>query len=318
MARKQVIINGKPYFIATLRNNPGNIVIGQNFVGEDGSYKNDRPQPFASFDSKHAGLRALMRDIRTKISHAKAVKSEQGYVPGATQSVRYIVSRFAPEADNNKTEAYINSIIQAVSKANGIPITKTKANSVLIGNNKYAEAGLPDLRVTGADIMAIVRQKIVHENGNTAFLVNGKYVPAIDYYMKDEKMFQAARRMSEVSLDASETTSQDLLDMYYDPRKTQKKEKADYGGLDADTDETNKNFANSMDEPPVLSLDKEMDILPFEEDDQVDIQIQQNKNKTLEELYREIESEQNMNVDKKDIYSETIGGSQENYVDPEV
>ena len=73
-----------------------------------------------------------------------------------------------------------------------------------------------------------------------------------------------------------------------------------------------------MDEPPVLSLDKEMDILPFEEDDQVDIQIQQNKNKTLEELYREIESEQNMNVDKKDIYSETLGGSQENYVDPEV
>jgi|TARA_R110000823_G_scaffold231535_1_gene358197 hypothetical protein len=274
MARKTVVIDGKTYFIATLHNNPGNVVIGQKFVGENGSYKNDRPQPFASFDSKHAGLRALMRDIRTKISHANAVNTEINYKPGATQSVRYIVSRFAPKSDNNKTEAYIQSIIQAVSKANGIPVTKTKANTVKISNTEYASAGLDDLRVSGKDIMAIVEQKIVHENGGTAFLVNGKYVPAVDYYMKDKEMFKAARRMAEVSLVSTETTSKDLLDVYYNPEATIKKEKKIEGGLPAGE------IVNSMDNDPSEIRSS------FEKDDLTELEINKINNQSYDEFYK--------------------------------
>ena len=56
----------------TVFNNPGNIEIGQGYAGETGDTYADR---FAVFDSPQMGVRALGRDLKTKIKKKQAIRS---------------------------------------------------------------------------------------------------------------------------------------------------------------------------------------------------------------------------------------------------
>ena len=88
--------------MAEIYNNPGNIQIGQGFAGTVGEYASDREgggkKPFVEFDSPQMGLRALYRDLQSKI------KDFDG-------DVAKIINKYAP-GNENKTQAYIDSVIK--------------------------------------------------------------------------------------------------------------------------------------------------------------------------------------------------------------
>ena len=82
-------------------NNPGNIEAGQNFDGET-EEKYGEDNRFATFSSPVYGLRALGKDLTTKINR------------GLT-TVRSILEVYAPN-DENKTERYIKFVENKIGK----------------------------------------------------------------------------------------------------------------------------------------------------------------------------------------------------------
>ena len=83
-------------------NNAGNIEQGQGFAGETGeTYANDRATPFVVFDTPQMGMRAIFRDIKTKI------KKHDGLLWN-------IVSEYAPPSENN-TDLYYEKLKAAVN-----------------------------------------------------------------------------------------------------------------------------------------------------------------------------------------------------------
>jgi len=81
----------------TIFNNPGNIEQGQKYAGETGeTYANDRERPFVVFDSPEMGIRALAKDLTTKIKRHKG-------------DITKIITEYAPNNEND-TKAYINFV----------------------------------------------------------------------------------------------------------------------------------------------------------------------------------------------------------------
>jgi hypothetical protein len=86
----------------TQYNNPANIEIGQGYAGEiEGQTYADR---FAVFDSPQMGVRALFRDLQTKI------KRHNG-------DINAIMEQFAPTHEND-TVSYADYVISQVGKNN--------------------------------------------------------------------------------------------------------------------------------------------------------------------------------------------------------
>lgn len=81
----------------TMFNNPGNIEIGQGYAGETGDTYADR---FVVFDSPQMGVRALGRDIKTKINR----------FDGDLQS---IINQYAPPNEND-TNNYFEFVKEQV------------------------------------------------------------------------------------------------------------------------------------------------------------------------------------------------------------
>ena len=82
-------------------NNPGNIERGQGFAGETGEYYGKKNR-FVVFDSPEAGIRAIMRDLRTK------VRDHNG-------DLRDIINKYAPPVEN-PTKNYYNYLQQILGK----------------------------------------------------------------------------------------------------------------------------------------------------------------------------------------------------------
>ena len=74
----------------TMFNNPGNIEIGQGYAGETGDTYADR---FAVFDSPQMGVRALGRDLKTKIKRFDG-------------DLFSIINQFAPDNENDTNNYY--------------------------------------------------------------------------------------------------------------------------------------------------------------------------------------------------------------------
>ena len=55
--------------MANIYNNPGNILLGENFAGETGKYYTGKKTGlrYSIFDSPEMGIRALYQDIRSKL-----------------------------------------------------------------------------------------------------------------------------------------------------------------------------------------------------------------------------------------------------------
>ena len=55
--------------MANIHNNPGNILLGENFAGETGKYYTGKKSGlrYSVFDSPEMGIRALYQDIRSKL-----------------------------------------------------------------------------------------------------------------------------------------------------------------------------------------------------------------------------------------------------------
>jgi hypothetical protein len=90
--------------MAEIYNNPGNIQIGQGFAGTVGEYASDREgegkKPFVEFDSPQMGLRAIYRDLQSKVNTFDG-------------DVAKIISKYAP-GNENKTQAYIDNVIKQI------------------------------------------------------------------------------------------------------------------------------------------------------------------------------------------------------------
>jgi hypothetical protein len=91
-------------------NNPGNIEEGQGFAGETGEvYASERRQEgkgaFVIFDTPEAGLRAVMRDIRSKIDDFDG-------------DLLQMINKYAPPSDDNPTTEYYKYLRNKVGKDN--------------------------------------------------------------------------------------------------------------------------------------------------------------------------------------------------------
>ena len=85
--------------MANIYNNAGNIEVGEGFAGETNeTYDNGR---FVVFDTPQMGMRAIFRDIRTKIKDYDGI-------------LWNIVSEYAPSNENN-TEIYFKTLQRAVN-----------------------------------------------------------------------------------------------------------------------------------------------------------------------------------------------------------
>ena len=120
--------------MANIFNNAGNIEVGQGFAGETGeTYANDRTgefKPFVVFDSPQMGLRAIFRDLRTKMNRHDADTS----FPYRGHLVKMIYE-YAPPNENN-TELYY----------------------------KYVKSQLKDDMVTEANLPVLIKAVIQYEN----------------------------------------------------------------------------------------------------------------------------------------------------------
>ena len=166
-------VNTKPLTENNTYYNPGNIEIGQNYAGETGeTYANDRPRPFVVFDSPESGLRALMRDITTKVNNL------DGNLMG-------IINRYAPPADNNPTSSYYDYVKSS------------------IGNKE---------KVTVDDVPNIVKAIIMFENAPNKSMTEEQRIQAqkrLDIYL-DENTFNTAIKLSKESFPGGTSLSQML------------------------------------------------------------------------------------------------------------
>ena len=95
-------------------NNPANIEVGQGYAGETGETYAGR---FAIFDSPVMGMRALIRDVNTKIDRHGG-------------DVRKIISQFAPDFEN-PTNDYVDYVEGVVQKP---IVTKDKEDVMLLAS----------------------------------------------------------------------------------------------------------------------------------------------------------------------------------------
>ena len=88
-------------------NNPGNIEEGQGYAGETGNVYNKKRRKegmkaFVVFDTPEAGIRAIMRDTRSKIKNSNG-------------DLKAMIYRYAPPSDKNPTEKYYNFVLGMVN-----------------------------------------------------------------------------------------------------------------------------------------------------------------------------------------------------------
>lgn len=114
-------------------NNPGNIrsVPGISWLGQIAG----KDQSFATFDSSENGIRALVKLLRN-YQRVHGLKT-----------VRQIIARYAPPADNNNTSAYSRAVASA------------------LGVGEDAEIDLSNNATMTAMVAAIIR----HENGRNIY-----------------------------------------------------------------------------------------------------------------------------------------------------
>jgi len=86
---------------AGVYNNPGNVEATEGWAGDTGERYGENGR-FAVFDSPEMGLRALMRDVRTKIKDSKG-------------SIKQMITKYAPP-NENPTDKYIAYVEKAVGK----------------------------------------------------------------------------------------------------------------------------------------------------------------------------------------------------------
>ena len=106
-------------------NNPGNIEIGQGYAGETGTYANNRKRPFAIFDTPQMGVRALTRDLITKIKRFDG-------------DVDAIINQYAPNNEND-TKAYQKFIKQQIG--NKSKVDESDLPSLITGIIKKENKG---------------------------------------------------------------------------------------------------------------------------------------------------------------------------------
>jgi len=124
-----LLVTGGVYVYETRgfrNNNPGNLRYGVKWLGVVGA----DPDGYAIFDKPENGVRAMGVDLLTKIARG-------------VNTLRAVISVYAPPGDNNPTEAYIAE----VSKWSGLD---------------------PDQVLARDDVPALANAMIRFENGHTA------------------------------------------------------------------------------------------------------------------------------------------------------
>lgn len=116
-------------------NNPGNIEYG-NFARQQGSGGAESAGRFATFNTPQEGLNALAALLRS-------------YGNRGIDSVRAIISKYAPSSDNNNTQAYIGNVAKKLGvdptqhlNLNDPEILKGMVNAVIQvenGKNPYSQ-----------------------------------------------------------------------------------------------------------------------------------------------------------------------------------
>ena len=203
-AKKYVMVNGQRYRVANLYNNPGNIEDTKKteFAGSVGVYKTDRltdgMKPFHIFDHKVLGLRGLAKDVTSKVRRGLTLKE--------------IVTEYAPAKDNEYQAKYIEYVIANTAKYTNL-------------NRSYFDLG-GDLD-TDKIVEAIIKSKMEFENSKIAFEVDGKFIPATEYY--DADSIKKGVQLRETDYDKSKRyLGEDGIEEYFSDKVAQQKDNSLY------------------------------------------------------------------------------------------
>ena len=233
---KFVNIGGKAYRLANLYNNPGNLEIAAQdkdiYAGTLGTYTNERdiahlsskqlnnivesgkniPQTFINkkgdkdykmnafiiFDHKISGLRGMAKDITSKIRDGLTLEQ--------------IVRKYAPAKDNEYQAQYIEYVIANTAKYTNL-------------NRSYFDLG-GDLD-TDKIVEAIIKSKTEFENKGIAFEVDGKFIPATEYY--DADSIKKGVQLRETDYDKNKRyLGDDGMEEYFSDKVTNQKDNSLY------------------------------------------------------------------------------------------
>ena len=201
---KFVNIGGKAYRLSNLYNNPGNIEDGPMtpFAGSVGVYKTNRlmggMKPFHIFDHKVSGLRGLAKDVTSKIRDGLTLEE--------------IVKKYAPAFDNEYQAKYIEYVVNNTAKYSGLD------------KNYFYLGGDLD---TDKIVEGIIRSKMEFENKGIAFEVDGKFVPATEYY--DVDSIKKGVQLRETDYDKNKRyLGDDGMEEYFSDKVTNQKDNSLY------------------------------------------------------------------------------------------
>ena len=235
-AKKYVMVNGQRYRVAGKNNNPGNLEIAPQdkdiYAGTLGTYTNERdiahlsskelnniiesgkniPRTFINkkgdkdykmnafiiFDHKILGLRGMAKDITSKIRDGLTLEQ--------------IVRKYAPAKDNEYQAQYIEYVVANTAKYTNL-------------NRSYFDLG-GDLD-TDKIVEAIIKSKTEFENKGIAFEVDGKFIPATEYY--DADSIKKGVQLRETTYDKSKRyLGEDGIEEYFSDKVAQQKDNSLY------------------------------------------------------------------------------------------
>jgi hypothetical protein len=141
--------------VVAMQNNPGNLLLGENFAGETGKHYVGKTTglKYAIFKDKEMGIRALYKDIRTKLKKSKGNVEDAmlRYLGGDniedSREERYIKA----STHNPDVVGYINRAKEAYEKEGEDGLIK----QIIINENKpVREGGTKELYLNDPEALA--------------------------------------------------------------------------------------------------------------------------------------------------------------------
>ena len=156
-----------------MQNNPGNILLGENFAGETGKHYVGKSTglKYAIFKDKEMGIRALYKDIRTKLKKSKGNVEDAmlRYLGGDntedSREDRYIKA----STHNPDVVGYINRAKEAYEKEGEDGLIK----QIIINENKPVDkGGTRELYLNDPEAIATGKKLAILDVGKDTTLEN--------------------------------------------------------------------------------------------------------------------------------------------------
>ena len=156
-----------------MQNNPGNILLGENFAGETGKHYIGKSTglKYAIFKDKEMGIRALYKDIRSKLKRSKGdVEDAMLRYLGGDNEKDSKEDRYKKASTHNKDpKGYINRAKKAYEEEGEDGLIK----QIIINENKPVDqGGTRELYLNDPEAIATGKKLAIMDMGRDTTLEN--------------------------------------------------------------------------------------------------------------------------------------------------